>query len=127
MGWTWKWISILLFSKSRNEDRAVSLSEEVGAARWDWKKLARACERAGWLLLLLLQDVLEDVEATVEFGVVSLVDSDRCVESDGAWELLDEEFGIIVVVLVLVSDSGSVLMYGGAAALCLRVGVELSL
>jgi hypothetical protein len=79
------------------------------------------------LLLLLLQDVLEDVEATVEFGVVSLVDSDRCVESDGAWELLDEEFGIIVVVLVLVSDSGSVLMYGGAAALCLRVGVELSL
>jgi hypothetical protein len=75
----------------------------------------------------LLQDVFEDVEATVEFGVVSLVDSDRCVESDGAWELLDEEFGIVVVVLVLVSDSGSVLMYGGAAALCLRVGVELSL
>jgi hypothetical protein len=71
--------------------------------------------------------VFEDVEATVEFGVVSLVDSDRCVESDGAWELLDEEFGIVVVVLVLVSDSGSVLMYGGAAALCLRVGVELSL
>jgi hypothetical protein len=79
------------------------------------------------LLLLLLQDVFEDVEATVESGVVSLVDSDRCVESDGAWELLDEEFGIVVVVLVLVSDSGSVLMYGGAAALCLRVGVELSL
>jgi hypothetical protein len=79
------------------------------------------------LLLLLLQDVFEDVEATVEFGVMSLVDSDRCVESDGAWELLDEEFGIVVVVLVLVSDSGSVLMYGGAAALCLRVGVELSL
>jgi hypothetical protein len=79
------------------------------------------------LLLLLLQDVFEDVEATVEFGVVSLVDSDRCVESDGAWELLDEEFGIVVVVLVLVTDSGSVLMYGGAAALCLRVGVELSL
>jgi hypothetical protein len=75
----------------------------------------------------LLQDVFEDVEATVEFGVVSLVDSDRCVESDGAWELLDEEFGIVVVVLVLVTDSGSVLMYGGAAALCLRVGVELSL
>jgi hypothetical protein len=74
-----------------------------------------------------LQDVFEDVEATVEFGVMSLVDSDRCVESDGAWELLDEEFGIVVVVLVLVSDSGSVLMYGGAAALCLRVGVELSL
>jgi hypothetical protein len=71
--------------------------------------------------------VFEDVEATVEFGVVSLVDSDRCVESDGAWELLDEEFGIVVVVLVLVTDSGSVLMYGGAAALCLRVGVELSL
>jgi hypothetical protein len=63
----------------------------------------------------------------VESGVVSLVDSDRCVESDGAWELLDEEFGIVVVVLVLVTDSGSVLMYGGAAALCLRVGVELSL
>lgn len=79
------------------------------------------------MLLLLLQDVFEDVEATVEFGVMSLVDSDRCVESDGAWELLDEEFGIVVVVLVLVSDSGSVLMYGGAAALCLRVGVELSL
>jgi hypothetical protein len=79
------------------------------------------------LLLLLLQDVFEDVEATVEFGVVSLVDSDRCVESDGAWELLDEEFGIVVVVLVLVTDSGSVVMYGGAAALCLRVGVELSL
>jgi hypothetical protein len=79
------------------------------------------------LLLLLLQDVFEDVEATVESGVVSLVDSDRCVESDGAWELLDEEFGIVVVVLVLVTDSGSVLMYGGAAALCLRVGVELSL
>jgi hypothetical protein len=74
-----------------------------------------------------LQDVFEDVEATVEFGVMSLVDSDRCVESDGAWELLDEEFGIVVVVLVLVTDSGSVLMYGGAAALCLRVGVELSL
>jgi hypothetical protein len=74
-----------------------------------------------------LQDVFEDVEATVEFGVVSLVDSDRCVESDGAWELLDEEFGIVVVVLVLVTDSGSVVMYGGAAALCLRVGVELSL
>jgi len=71
--------------------------------------------------------VFEDVEATVEFGVVSLVDSDRCIESDGAWELLDEEFGIVVVVLVLVSNSGSVLMYGGAAALCLRVGVELSL
>jgi hypothetical protein len=71
--------------------------------------------------------VFEDVEATVESGVVSLVDSDRCVESDGAWELLDEEFGIVVVVLVLVTDSGSVLMYGGAAALCLRVGVELSL
>lgn len=71
--------------------------------------------------------MFEDVEATVEFGVMSLVDSDRCVESDGAWELLDEEFGIVVVVLVLVSDSGSVLMYGGAAALCLRVGVELSL
>jgi hypothetical protein len=74
-----------------------------------------------------LQDVFEDVEASVEFGVVSLVDSDRCVESDGAWELLDEEFGIVVVVLVLVTDSGSVLMYGGAAALCLRVGVGLSL
>ena len=79
------------------------------------------------MLLFLLQDVFEDVEATVEFGVVSLVDSDRCIESDGAWELLDEEFGIVVVVLVLVSNSGSVLMYGGAAALCLRVGVELSL
>lgn len=71
--------------------------------------------------------MFEDVEASVEFGVVSLVDSDRCVESDGAWELLDEEFGIVVVVLVLVTDSGSVLMYGGAAALCLRVGVELNL
>ena len=82
------------------------------------------------MLLLLLQDVFEDVEATVEFGVMSLVDSDRCVESDGAWELLDEEFGIVVVVvvLVLVSDSGSGLMYAGVvAALCLRVGVELSL
>jgi hypothetical protein len=89
---------------------------------------------AGWLLLLsLLWEVLEDVEeAAVEIGVVLLVGRDRCVESDGAWLLLDEEFGIIVVVvvlvLVLVSDSGSGLMYAGVvAALCLRVGVELSL
>ena len=67
----------------------------------------------------------------MEIGVVSLVGRDRCVESDGALLLLlDEEFGIVVVVvvLVLVSDSGSGLMYAGVvAALCLRVGVELSL
>jgi hypothetical protein len=85
--------------------------------------LARACERAGWLLL----ELFEEFDEMEEFGVVLivfLVGKDRCVESDEAWLLLDEK---LEVDFVFVSVCGSVLIAMGVATLCLRVGVELSL
>jgi hypothetical protein len=83
--------------------------------------LARAWERAGWLLLW---EVFEAVEAIAEFGVVLLVGRDSCAESDEGWLLLDEKFETVVL---FVSDSGSVLIWTGIATFCLLVGFELSL
>jgi hypothetical protein len=99
---------------------------EEGVVSWDWKKFARAWERVGWLLLLLLLlllEVLKETGKAEEFGVVLLmlallVSRDRCVESDGAWLLLDKELEVVVI-LDLVSVSGSVLITVVVAAFCL--------
>ena len=74
--------------------------------------------------MLLLWEVFGDVKVTAESGVVLLVGRDSCVESDGTWSLLDRRSE---VVLVLVSLSGSVLIWKGIATFCLLVGFELSL